>query len=509
MADAFLLKSGGSGGGSDDCTATTASVLEGHTAIVNGSDDEPIEGTMPNLVERSNVTVSDTNQTHVVLGNDIQFSTNSDGVKRAMIDHETGGYLEPTGLIGVDAEKLGNANTNNVLSGTTFSSKDGVNIAGTMLNNDAKTSWLDCGESYTIPAGYHNGSGKVTATSLSAQTAANAVAGDILKNKTSWSNGSKITGTIPSKGAATYYVTTSDQSISSGQYLSGVQTIKKLTQTNLTGANILKGKTISIHNGNTNVWSVAGTLAVSSAISFSAAALSATSIRIKWTNPTKGPWEGVVIRQSTSGYPGTGGGTQVYKGRGNSATAGGSNYVDIIGLTPETTYYFTCYSYATGLSNGNSYNVSAKTSGKLLYSYGNNPAGFSVISGNSYFTSDHMQWGNDKVGGSGGAASSVRYDLSQYKCVCFNINYPKQPKGCYGVPTVGFVTAGYGGGVGTGGKILSGQNIIKCYFHFTSYEINNKKTIGQVRVSCYHDESNDDSTSFNNIRCDIYQIWLE
>ena len=234
MADAILLKAGGSGGGSDDCTATSASVLEGHTAIVEGSDDEPIEGIMPNLVERSNITVSDTDQTHVVLGKDIQFSTNSDGIKRAMIDHETGGYLEPTGLIGVDAEKLGNANTDNVLSGTTFSSKDGVNVAGTMPNHGAKTAWLDCGESYTIPTGYHNGSGKVTATSLSAQTAATAVAGNILKDKTAWVNGNKITGTIPSKGAATYYATTSDQSIGSGQYLSGAQTIKKITQTNLT-----------------------------------------------------------------------------------------------------------------------------------------------------------------------------------------------------------------------------------------------------------------------------------
>lgn len=508
MADAILLKAGGAGGGSDDCTATTASVLEGHTAIVKGSDDEPIEGTMLNLVERSNITVSNTDQTHVVLGKDIQFSTNSDGIKRVMIGHETGGYLEPTGLIGVDSEKLGNANTDNVLSDTTFSSKDGVNIAGTMPNNGAKTAWLDCGESYTIPTGYHNGSGIVRATSLSAQTQANAVAGNILKDKTAWANGSKITGTIPSKGAATYYATTSDQSIGSGQYLSGVQTIKKLTQTNLTGANILKGKTISIHNGNTNVWSVAGTLAVSSAISFSAAALSATSIRIKWTNPTKGPWEGVVIRQSTSGYPGTGGGTQVYKGRGNSVTAGGSNYVDITGLIPETMYYFTCYSYATGLSNGNSYNVSAKTSGKLLYSYGNNPAGFSVSSGYPAFKSDHMQWGNDKLGGNGIAISSVQYDLTQYNYVCINIKLPNQPHYYDGVPTVSFMV-NKSRGVGIGAEIPSGQNIIKRKILYDSYDVQFLRTKGTVKVSCNHTKSDDDSTTFDRIRCDIYQIWLE
>ena len=400
------------------------------------------------------------------------------------------------------------ASRKDILQGKTTVTSDSNDeiMEGTMPNCGSKTAELASGESYTIPEGYHNGSGKVTAKSLAAQTPANAVAGNILKDKTAWVNGNKITGAIPSKGATTYYATTSDQSIGSGQYLSGVQTIKKLTQTNLTGANILKGKTISIHNGNTNVWSVAGTLAISSAISFSAAALSGTSIRINWTNPTKGPWEGVVVRQSTSGYPGAGGGTQVYKGRGNSVTAGGSNYVDITGLLPETTYYFTCYSYATGLSNGNSYNVSAKTSGKLLYSYGNNPAGFSVISGNSYFTSDHMQWGNDKVGGTGQFRSSINYDISPYNYICVNINYPKQPEYYSGNPSL---SAGIFRGKLFGGTIPSGQNIVKIRVVFSSNEIRQYKHNGLFTVLCTHNESTDDSTVFNNIRCDIYQIWLE
>ena len=36
----------GGGSGSDDCTATTGDVLDGATAIVKGSDDEPVLGTM-------------------------------------------------------------------------------------------------------------------------------------------------------------------------------------------------------------------------------------------------------------------------------------------------------------------------------------------------------------------------------------------------------------------------------------------------------------------------------
>lgn len=114
-----------------------------------------------------------------------------------------------------------------------------------------------------------------------------------------------------------------------------------------------------------------GSLAVTSAINFSAATLSGSSIRITWTNPSKGAWSGVKIRYSTSSYPGVSGGTLVYTGTGSSTAAGGSSYVDIAGLNVSTTYYFTCYSYATGLGDSSSsYNCSAKTGGLVLYNYG-------------------------------------------------------------------------------------------------------------------------------------------
>ena len=68
-------------------------------------------------------------------------------------------------------------------------------VAGTMTNQGAKTASLNAGGSYTIPAGYHNGSGKVTANSLSSQTAGTATAADILSGKTAWVGGTKLTGT--------------------------------------------------------------------------------------------------------------------------------------------------------------------------------------------------------------------------------------------------------------------------------------------------------------------------
>ena len=96
-----------------------------------------------------------------------------------------------------------NFSASDLLTGKTANNSNGEKVNGTMPNKGAVTASLNCGGSYTIPAGYHNGSGKVTANSLSSQTSANATAGDILKDKTAWVNGSKLTGTIDNKGAIT------------------------------------------------------------------------------------------------------------------------------------------------------------------------------------------------------------------------------------------------------------------------------------------------------------------
>ena len=63
-----------------------------------------------------------------------------------------------------------------------------------MANQGAKTAAINAGGSYTIPAGYHNGSGKVTANSLASQTAGTAAAADIASGKTAWVNGAQVTG---------------------------------------------------------------------------------------------------------------------------------------------------------------------------------------------------------------------------------------------------------------------------------------------------------------------------
>ena len=147
-------------------------------------------------------------------------------------------YIEGAGGGGVRSSDV-TATAADILTGKydlTAQSDDEV-VQGTMPNNGTVNHTLPINGSFTIAQGYHSGSGKVTQS-------------------------------ITTKAAATYYATTSDQTISAGQYLSGAQTIKKLTATNLTGANIKPGVTISVNNGNANVWSVAGTMTSKAAATY-------------------------------------------------------------------------------------------------------------------------------------------------------------------------------------------------------------------------------------------------
>lgn len=89
-----------------------------------------------------------------------------------------------------------------------------------------------------------------------------ATAADVLAGKTIGTESGLVTGMIPSKTAAMITPATTDQSITAGQYLSGVQTIASLGG-NAVPADVLTGKTFSSNGAGR---AVAGTMANRGAI---------------------------------------------------------------------------------------------------------------------------------------------------------------------------------------------------------------------------------------------------
>ena len=161
MARFYPLGSGG-GTGSDECTLVKANVPVGFTAVTADSDDEAVEGTLD--------PVGTAESSHVLLDKT---------------------YVK------------WNPETN------LFERQNGA-----MPNNGAVSKTLTSGESYTISEGYHDGTGTVTAPTISSQTPGTAAAGDIRTGKTAWVNGTQITGSVATLAGGTKTPGASQQTIS-------------------------------------------------------------------------------------------------------------------------------------------------------------------------------------------------------------------------------------------------------------------------------------------------------
>ena len=386
MAENILSITSGGSANTSDATFVATDLLAGKTAY---GKDGKVTGAMTNY-SGSSVQWCDYNNISIEA---FPFDTDHALVTLVNTAGEAG-YYDNTSTI---TSYIANLNPSNIKSGVTIGRKDasvgikgtftsdataaaseiltgkiayvkGNKVTGTMANNGAVSQSLNAGGSYTIPAGYHNGSGKVTANSLASQTSGTATAAQILSGKTAWVGGSQLTGTmtnqgavsqtlaingsytipagyhngsgkvtqsITTKAAATYTPGTSNQTIAAGQYLSGAQTIKG--DSNLVAANIVSGKTI---------FGVAGTASSASAavaISTFSGSVVGTNVTFTWSLPTDSSRSGIKIMYKTGSAPTSASdGTAVWDSGSYSGTTTTTTTYD---FKATGTYYVTIFSY--------------------------------------------------------------------------------------------------------------------------------------------------------------------
>lgn len=167
-------------------------------------------------------------------------------------------------------------------------------ISSTYIGSDitqrSSTDMTASGATVTAPAGYYPASasksvasGTVTApSSISGASATvstgsntltltktvsvtpNVSAAGYISSGTAGNSSISLTANVTTKGATTYNTSSSDQTISSGQYLTGVQTIKAVTVSGLSADSILSGVTVKVGDANDDdrIASVTGTVVI-------------------------------------------------------------------------------------------------------------------------------------------------------------------------------------------------------------------------------------------------------
>ena len=237
-----------SGIDTSDATATASDIAEGVTAYVNG---EKITGTIQKASTVYNLGLPE-----------VQAEKVNDTRIRIETTTSSGPIIVGRGVtvrVGIDSDEisnvLGNATPEDVASGKTFSAGGGFTMVGTASTPSLqeKSVTPSATEQTVTPDSGYDGLSRVTVeamptAALSTPTISVDSAGKITAKVEQTASGyveagsKSATKQLTTKGAATITPGTSDQTIASGTYLTGAQTIKG--DANLVAGNIKSGVSI-------------------------------------------------------------------------------------------------------------------------------------------------------------------------------------------------------------------------------------------------------------------------
>lgn len=157
-----------------------------------------------------------------------------------------------------------------LLSGETATKNDGTKVTGNIATKSSSDLTVN-GATVTAPAGYYNtaASKAVTTTThpnpTAAITSSTGVVTATHTQGTGYVTGGTTTGilNLTTQAAQTINTSTADQTIASYRWLTGTQTIKSVTTSNLTAANIANGVTVKVGDVNnaSRITQVTGTYA--------------------------------------------------------------------------------------------------------------------------------------------------------------------------------------------------------------------------------------------------------
>lgn len=149
----------------------------------------------------------------------------------------------------------------NTLDGILAHNNAGVQVEGTISNGSATTPATTITANPSISV---SSSGLITATASASQSITPTVQSGFVSSGTAGTvtvSGSK-TQQLTTQGATTYSTSTTDQTIASGRYLTGTQTIKAVQVSGLSAGSIASGTTVMVGDANDpdRIASVTGTL---------------------------------------------------------------------------------------------------------------------------------------------------------------------------------------------------------------------------------------------------------